>query len=172
MLFGPSGTGESRCRIPRGRHLQGDLRTRKGTMIGITEPWMATGKAVDSRRFATDTERVRARVRHASTVTAHDADGETFTGPASADGILWASLIGNRFAPSYGLLDAPMRLTVEGGWLVAVERPVAGLPEAFERNLGGAPNGRRVGDVDLGTDVGISHPTRNLVRDGKHIGMH
>ena len=36
---------EIRFRIRLGRHLQGVLRTRHGTVIGITEPLIATGKA-------------------------------------------------------------------------------------------------------------------------------
>jgi leucyl aminopeptidase (aminopeptidase T) len=197
--------GEIRFRIPLGRHLQGVLRTRHGHMIGITEPLMATGMAVDYRRVATVTERVWERVRGATTIAARNADGtdlvarfdpavarwvpwtgllhrqgdwgnlpegETFTCPASVDGTLTARLIGDHFARTYGLLETPLRLTLEGGRLVAVEHPDAGLRAAFERHLDGALNGRRVGEFALGTNVGISEPTGNLLQDEKLPGLH
>lgn len=197
--------GEIRFRIPLGRHLQGVLRTRHGHMIGITEPLMATGMAVDYRRVAEVTERVWERVRGAGTITARNADGtdlvarfapavarwvpwtgllhrpgdwgnlpegETFTCPATVDGTLTARLIGDHFARTYGLLDAPLRLTLEGGRLVAVAHPNAELRAAFERHLDGATNGRRVGEFALGTNVGLREPTGNLLQDEKLPGLH
>ena len=197
--------GEIRFRIPLGRHLQGVLRTRHGHMIGITEKLMATGMAVDYRRVATVTERVWARVRGASTITARNADGtdlvarfdpevarwvpwtgllhepgawgnlpegETFTCPASVDGTLTARLIGDHFARTYGLLAEPLRLTLEAGRLVAIEHPDGGLRDAFARHLDGATNGRRVGEFALGTNVGLSEPTGNLLQDEKLPGLH
>jgi aminopeptidase len=197
--------GEIRFRIPLGRHLQGVLRTRHGHMIGITEPLMATGMAVDYRRVASVTERVWARVRHASTITARNADGtdlvarfdpdvarwvpwtgllheqgawgnlpegETFTCPASVDGVLTARLIGDHFARTYGLLEVPLRLTLEAGRLVTADHPDEGLRTAFLAHLDGASNGRRVGEFALGTNVGISEPTGNLLQDEKLPGLH
>ena len=43
---------------------------------------------------------------------------------------------------------------------------------AFLEHLDGARNGRRVGEFALGTNVGISEPTGNLLQDEKLPGLH
>lgn len=99
-------------------------------------------------------------------------EGETFTCPVSVDGTLTARLIGDHFARAHGLLDEPIRLTLERGYLREVTHSNATLQRAFERHLEGATNGRRVGEFALGTNVGLSAPTGNLLQDEKMPGLH
>ena len=99
-------------------------------------------------------------------------EGETFTCPAGVDGTLTARLIGDHFSKRYGLLDEPLRITVEAGHAVRVDHPDAGLREAFWRHLERASNGTRIGEFAIGTNVGLAEPTGNLLQDEKLPGLH
>jgi aminopeptidase len=99
-------------------------------------------------------------------------EGETFTCPASVDGILTARLIGDYFSQAYGLLDEPLRITLEAGRAVDVSHPDAHLRDAFRSHLEGATNGLRVGEFAIGTNVGLSAPTGVLLQDEKMPGLH
>lgn len=99
-------------------------------------------------------------------------EGETFTCPASVDGTLTARLIGDYFSKRYGLLDEPLRITVEAGRAVRVDHPDAGLREGFWDHLERAANGTRIGEFAIGTNVGLAEPTGNLLQDEKLPGLH
>lgn len=99
-------------------------------------------------------------------------EGETFTCPVRVDGTLTARLIGDHFSKTYGLLDAPLRVTLVEGRATAVEHPDAGLRDAFWTHLQRATNGTRVGEFAIGTNVGLSAPTGNLLQDEKLPGLH
>jgi aminopeptidase len=99
-------------------------------------------------------------------------EGETFTCPAAIEGVLTARLIGDHFSKAYGWLDVPLRIAVEGGHAVRVEHPDAALRDAFWTHLDRASNGRRIGEFAIGTNVGLSEPTGNLLQDEKLPGLH
>lgn len=197
--------GEIRFRIPLGRMLNGELRTRHGHMIGISERLMLTGMQVDYHRVAEVTRAIYERVRDARTIRVTNAEGtdltatfdatgprwvpwtglyhqqgdwgnlpegETFTSPASVDGVATVRLIGDHFSKAYGLLDAPMRIELAGGRVVAVDHPNRTLQEEFLRHLRGARNGDRVGEFAIGTNVGLDVVTGNLLQDEKLPGVH
>jgi len=99
-------------------------------------------------------------------------EGETFTCPAEVDGVLTARLIGDHFSKTFGLLSEPLRITVEGGHAVRAEHPDARLREAFWGHLERAHDGTRIGEFAIGTNVGLSDPTGNLLQDEKLPGLH
>jgi len=99
-------------------------------------------------------------------------EGETFTCPVRVDGTLTARLIGDHFSKTHGLLDVPLRITLVDGLATAVEHPDAGLRDAFWSHLTRAVNGTRVGEFAIGTNVGLSAPTGNLLQDEKLPGLH
>lgn len=99
-------------------------------------------------------------------------EGETFTCPAAVYGTLTARLIGDHFSKRYGLLDEPLRITVEAGRAVRVDHPDDGLREAFWGHLERASNGTRIGEFAIGTNVGLAEPTGNLLQDEKLPGLH
>lgn len=197
--------GEIRFRIPLGRMLNQELRTRHGHMIGISERLMLTGMQVDYQRVAKVTRTVFERVRTAHTIRVSNADGtdlvatfaangptwvpwtgiyhqqgdwgnlpegETFTCPASVDGIVTVRLIGDHFSKAYGLLDDPMRIELDGGRIAEVTHPDRTLREAFLGHLRAAANGTRVGEFAIGTNVGLGAVTGNLLQDEKLPGVH
>lgn len=99
-------------------------------------------------------------------------EGEVFTCPATIAGVLTARLIGDHFSKTYGLLDVPLRIEVADGHAVAVEHPDRALRDAFWRHLSEARSGTRVGEFAIGTNVGLTEPTGNLLQDEKMPGLH
>lgn len=99
-------------------------------------------------------------------------EGELFTSPATANGILTANLLGDHFSEKYGLLDEPVRFTVQNGEVVRVEHPNSALAEDVWTYLNSAENGRRVGEFAIGTNTALTELTGNLLQDEKYPGVH
>jgi aminopeptidase len=99
-------------------------------------------------------------------------EGETFTAPQTADGILTARLLGDHFSKRYGLLAEPVVLTLERGHVREVRHPDPELASEFWAHLLSARNGTRMGEFALGTNTGLRELTGNLLQDEKYPGVH
>src|SRR5690348_4804537 len=92
-------------------------------------------------------------------------EGETFTCPASVDGVLAAEELGDWFTDKYGLLSPPLRLVIRGGRVVAIETPDDQLRADVREYLGQHPNSNRVGEFAIGTNVALTQIVGNFLQD-------
>jgi len=99
-------------------------------------------------------------------------EGETFTCPASVDGVLAAEELGDWFTDKYGLLSPPLRIVIRGGRVVAVETPDDQLGADVREYLGQHPNSNRVGEFAIGTNVALTQIVGNFLQDEKFPGVH
>ncbi len=99
-------------------------------------------------------------------------EGETFTSPVSAEGVLVVHLLGDYFSEKYGLLERPMRIEVADGQVQRVEHPNPALAQEVWEYMRQAPNGRRVGEFAIGTNEFLTELTGNLLQDEKFPGVH
>jgi leucyl aminopeptidase (aminopeptidase T) len=99
-------------------------------------------------------------------------EGETFTSPASLDGVLGAEVIGDHFSEKYGVLETPMRLEVAAGRVRKVSHPDDGLRAEMEKYLAQHENSNRAGEFAVGTNVALKELSGNLLQDEKIPGVH
>ncbi|MCC7354141.1 MAG: aminopeptidase [Anaerolineae bacterium] len=99
-------------------------------------------------------------------------EGETYTSPARADGVLVADELGDHFSARYGVLATPVTFHLENGWVTGVECADEGIRREVWDYLNSAENGRRAGEFAIGTNVGLTRLTGNLLQDEKIPGIH
>ena len=99
-------------------------------------------------------------------------EGETFTCPASVDGVLAAEELGDWFTERYGMLSPPLRIVIRAGRVASLETPDAKLESEFREYLGQHPNSNRVGEFAIGTNVGLTRIIGNFLQDEKFPGVH
>jgi aminopeptidase len=99
-------------------------------------------------------------------------EGETFTCPASVDGVLAAEEMGDWFTEKYGMLSPPLRLQIRGSRMVSVETPDAQLAADVHEYMSQHPNSNRVGEFAIGTNVGLTRIIGNFLQDEKFPGVH
>jgi len=99
-------------------------------------------------------------------------DGETYTCPASVDGVLAARVVGDYFSEKYGYLkDRPLLVTLKESRLVDVDGPEP-LRSQFLDYVHSAENGDRVGEFAIGTNIGLKRLIGNMLQDEKYPGIH
>lgn len=99
-------------------------------------------------------------------------EGETFTCPASVDGVLAAEEMGDWFTERYGMLSPPLRIIIKAGRVVSLETPDAQLAGEVREYMSQHPNSNRVGEFAVGTNVGLSRIVGNFLQDEKFPGVH
>jgi len=99
-------------------------------------------------------------------------EGEVFTCPATAEGIIVADVLGDYFSPKYGVLERPMAFHVADGRVKRVECADKALEAEVWDYLNSDANGRRVGEFAIGTNIAITELTGNLLQDEKIPGVH
>ncbi|RME84443.1 MAG: hypothetical protein D6775_05520 [Caldilineae bacterium] len=99
-------------------------------------------------------------------------EGETFTCPASAEGVVVAEVLGDYFSEKYGLLPAPLSFTIADGRLHEVTGENRALAEEVWSYLSLADNGVRLGEFAIGTNIALEAPVGNLLQDEKLPGIH
>lgn len=104
--------------------------------------------------------------------------GETYTSPKTANGTFVAWILGDFFSEKYGELDSPVVVEVENGYITKI------YPKNDDDTLGQQickelteytteyENGNRVGELGIGTLVGLDHFVGNLLQDEKFPGVH
>lgn len=99
-------------------------------------------------------------------------EGEVFTAPVSADGVLVVALLGDHFSEKYGVLDRPVTIRVRDGWVTEVSCADPDLAAELFEYLRSAENGARMGEFAIGTNVALRELTGNLLQDEKIPGVH
>ncbi|MGH2719135.1 MAG: aminopeptidase [Actinomycetota bacterium] len=99
-------------------------------------------------------------------------EGETFTSPMTVNGVMGAEVLGDHFSAKYGVLPAPALFHIEGGRVRKVETPQGDLAAELEEYLNRDPEGRRVGEYAIGTNIALTGLSGNLLQDEKLPGVH
>jgi aminopeptidase len=100
--------------------------------------------------------------------------GEVWTAPDSVDGVFVVDgALGDYLCPKYGDISAtPVTLEVENGLLRDAHCQNPDLLADFTAYCRQAPNGDRVGEFALGTNIGVTEMIGNLLQDEKVPGVH
>ena len=99
-------------------------------------------------------------------------EGETFTSPQNANGVLVVDELGDYFSERYGILDTPVTLDVAEGQVRAVRCEDTALQEDVRSYIFGAENADRVGEFAIGTNIALTGLVGNLLQDEKFPGVH
>ncbi len=99
-------------------------------------------------------------------------EGETFTSPQDANGILVVDELGDYFSERYGILASPVTFEVEKGRVGAVGCEDSSLEEDVRSYIYGAENADRVGEFAVGTNIALEGLVGNLLQDEKFPGVH
>ncbi len=99
-------------------------------------------------------------------------EGEAFTCPENVEGVVVADLLGDYFSERYGLLDEPVTFVIHEGRVSDVQCNNTTLQTELLAYLDSDPNGRRVGEFAIGTNIGLKRLIGNLLQDEKFPGMH
>lgn len=99
-------------------------------------------------------------------------EGETFTSPRDANGVLVADELGDYFSERYGILNSPVKFVVEEGRVIDVGCEDKDLQEDVRSYIFGAENADRVGEFAIGTNIALKGLVGNLLQDEKFPGVH
>ncbi|MBI2864670.1 MAG: aminopeptidase [Chloroflexi bacterium] len=99
-------------------------------------------------------------------------EGELFTSPVSANGVIVADVLGDYFSEKYGLLEYPAVFTVLDSRVIDVACVGKAVEQDLKGYLFGTENGDRVGEFAIGTNVGLTRLVGNLLQDEKFPGVH
>nr|HET6903228.1 aminopeptidase [Ktedonobacteraceae bacterium] len=99
-------------------------------------------------------------------------EGEVFTAPATVDGTLVCDVLGDYFSEKYGVLEQPVVITVQGGYVTAVTSDNKALAQEVYDYLFSVPNGNRAGEFAIGTLASLKKLVGNLLQDEKMPGLH
>ena len=99
-------------------------------------------------------------------------EGETFTSPQTANGVLVVDELGDYFSERYGILDTPVTFDVVDGFVRAVRCEDSALQEDVRSYIFGADNADRVGEFAIGTNIALTGLVGNLLQDEKFPGVH
>lgn len=100
-------------------------------------------------------------------------EGETFTCPESLDGVLVAEVLGDHFSAKYGVLSAtPVTFHLSHGIVTNVSCENKAIAGEVWEYLHSAENGTRAGEFAIGTNIGLTELSGNLLQDEKIPGIH
>jgi leucyl aminopeptidase (aminopeptidase T) len=102
-------------------------------------------------------------------------DGEIFTAAFKADGKMVIDELGDWFSPKYGVLsNSPVTLQVKDSRvdLTSVSCANDQLRHEFVEYLSEDPNGTRLGEFAIGTNIFLERLTGNLLQDEKFPSVH
>ena len=99
-------------------------------------------------------------------------EGETYTCPENAEGIIVADVLGDYFSRKYGVLDQGVTFTVAGSRVVDVNTENRELRDELKRYLATGENSDRVGEFAIGANLWVKALTGNLLQDEKIPGVH
>ena len=98
--------------------------------------------------------------------------GEVFTTPEEIEGTAVADGSLGDYFKRYGKLKHPLVFVIEDSELVDVKSEDEGLASEFWRYVSEVPNGRRVGEFAIGTNINLDRIIGNLLQDEKFPGVH
>jgi leucyl aminopeptidase (aminopeptidase T) len=99
-------------------------------------------------------------------------EGVTFTCPGNLNGRMVTHILGDYFSEKYGVLQQPVTFVVENGRVTEVFSENRALADELTAYLDSAENGRRAGEFAIGTNVGLTGLSGNLLQDEKLPGIH
>lgn len=99
-------------------------------------------------------------------------EGETFTSPGNANGVLVVDELGDYFSERYGILETPVSFEVEEGLVKSVQSEDRSLEKDVQSYIFGAENADRVGEFAIGTNIALTGLVGNLLQDEKFPGVH
>jgi aminopeptidase len=99
-------------------------------------------------------------------------DGETFTSPAQVDGVLGGEVLGDHFSARYGVLPEPMLFEVGNSRIKRITFPDDEVRLDVEKYMSQHENSNRAGEFAIGTNIGLSKLSGNLLQDEKIPGLH
>ncbi len=99
-------------------------------------------------------------------------EGETYTCPASAEGVLVADVLGDFFSRKYGVLEQPVTFDIEDGVITDVICEQDDIQEEVDGYLHSDENSDRVGEFAIGANLWVRSLTGNLLQDEKIPGVH
>ena len=100
--------------------------------------------------------------------------GETFTSPVQVDGVFVVDgALGDWLAFKHGdMADRPLAIEIVESRVVNVTCDDADAKADFEAYISADPNGNRVGEYALGTNVAVPGIIGNMLQDEKIPGVH
>jgi aminopeptidase len=99
-------------------------------------------------------------------------DGETFTSPAQVDGVLGGEVLGDHFSERYGVLPEPMLFEIGESRIRSITFPDDEVRADVEKYMAQHENSNRAGEFAIGTNVGLTKLSGNLLQDEKIPGLH
>jgi aminopeptidase len=99
-------------------------------------------------------------------------EGETFTCPANAEGVIVADVLGDYFSQKYGILEHPATFMLSQGKVVGIRCEDKALERELRDYISSGENGDRVGEFAIGTNLWVRALTGNLLQDEKIPGVH
>lgn len=99
-------------------------------------------------------------------------DGEVFTCPETANGVVVAWEVGDYFSDKYGLLKDPVRLTIVNSRVEVVECADKDLERELTAYLKTEEHSSRMGEFAVGCLLGLEDLIGNLLQDEKFPGIH
>ena len=99
-------------------------------------------------------------------------EGETFTSPGNANGVLVVDELGDYFSERYGILETPVTFEVEDGLAKSVQCDDRSLEKDVQSYIFGAEHADRVGEFAIGTNIALTGLVGNLLQDEKFPGIH
>lgn len=99
-------------------------------------------------------------------------EGEVFTAPATVDGVLVCDVLGDYFSEKYGVLEQPLVIKVQDGYVIEVSSENQALAQEVRDYLFSVPNGNRAGEFAIGTLTSLKSLVGNLLQDEKLPGLH
>ncbi|HEX2987585.1 MAG TPA: aminopeptidase [Chloroflexota bacterium] len=99
-------------------------------------------------------------------------EGETFTCPLDAEGVIAADVLGDYFSRKYGVLDTPVIFMLSQGRVVGVRHDNKVLENELRGYLATGENSDRVGEFAIGANLWVKRLSGNLLQDEKIPGVH
>lgn len=100
--------------------------------------------------------------------------GEVLTAPARVDGVYVVDgVLGDWLAPKYGDMSRhPMSVHIENSRIAKVECARRDMVDDFLAYTSADPNGNRVGELALGTNLAVKDVIGQILQDEKIPGLH
>ena len=98
--------------------------------------------------------------------------GETYTCPVTGNGKFVSWVLGDYLSPKYGALQNPLTVTIVDGFITEIHNSDPIIQEDFKSYVDKYENGRRVGELAIGTLVGLKQFVGNLLQDEKFPSVH
>lgn len=97
--------------------------------------------------------------------------GEVFTSPLNVNGTYVGWVLGDYLSEKYGVLKNPIKIVIKDSLITNIEGDES-IKKDFEEYVNTYENGNKVGELGIGTLVGLTSFTGNLLQDEKYPGVH